>query len=370
VIADPATALAARTALRYRKPLLCVFAFVGMILMLPILAVIAAVGSAVQSDTAYPLSPTATVDIPAGYLVLYQQIGTKAGVDWAVLAAIGKIECNHGRDQSPGCRPYTANGAGAVGPMQFLPPTWAAGHTIGETRITIPPATNGEGYAADGDGDGVADIWDPADAIASAARMLIANGAPTDYRRALFTYNHASWYVDQVLQQAADYRRALSADVSSATPVTAWAQGYLGTPYVWGGNHGASPASMLASGQPALATGRDGRRGFFDCSSLAAWAYAKGAGIYIGDDTKQQWAYAASARGARRGTTPPAGGLQPGDLVFFDGFDHVGIYLGDDLFIQAPHTGANVNIAHLSARAGFAGWVRYDQLATTRPASA
>ena len=118
---------------------------------------------------------------------------------------------------------------------------------------------------------------------------------------------------------------------------------------------------MLGDAQPAIGTGRDGRRGYFDCSSLAAWAYAKGAGIYIGDTTTQQWAYGATAPGAHRGTTAPLGGFQPGDLVFFDAFDHVGIYLGDDQFVQAPHTGADVDIRRFSTRTGFAGWVRYDQ---------
>jgi cell wall-associated NlpC family hydrolase len=246
--------------------------------------------------------------------------------------------------------------------MQFLPPTWAVGRHIGETRVTVAPAKDGAGYATDGDDDGVADIWDPADAIASAARLLFANGAPTDYRAALYAYNPTSWYVDHVLQQAADYRAAPTATPASTTPVTAWAQSWLGTPYVWGGNHGLGSEAMLGDAQPSLSTGRDGRAGYFDCSSLAAWAYAKGAGIYIGDDTTQQWAHGATAPGAHRDTTPPIDGFKPGDLIFFDHFDHVGIYLGNDLYIQAPHTGADVDTARLSTRTGFAGWIRYDQL--------
>ena len=329
---------------------------------------IAAVGGLAENQAAgTPASPAATIDIPPAYLALYQRIGAKAGVDWAILAAIGKVECDHGRNTQPGCRPYTANCAGAVGPMQFLPPTWKTSQPIGATHVTVAPAKAGEGYATDGDGDGVADIWDPADAIASAARLLLANGAPTDYRRAIFAYNHASWYVDRVLKIAADYRGAPATTPASTTPVTAWAESWLGTPYVWGGNHGIRAAAMLGDAQPVVGTGRDGRRGYFDCSSLAAWAYAKGAGIYIGDTTDQQWAYAAIAPGAHRGTTPPIGGFRPGDLVFFDAFDHVGIYLGDDQFVQAPHTGADVNVQRLSIRSGFSGWVRYDQTTLAPP---
>ncbi len=60
-------------------------------------------------------------DIPADYLVLYEQAGARFGLDWPVLAAVGKVETNHGRNAS-GCAP---NSAGARGPMQFLPATFA-----------------------------------------------------------------------------------------------------------------------------------------------------------------------------------------------------------------------------------------------------
>ncbi|MGH3094302.1 MAG: lytic transglycosylase domain-containing protein, partial [Gaiellaceae bacterium] len=112
-----------------------------------------------------------------------------------------------------GCNPPgTVNGAGATGPMQFLGATWRRG-TPPMTVPSVGPATRTtvDGYAADGDGDGLADVWNPADAIAGAARLLRANGAPGDYRRAVFAYNHAGWYVGEVFELAASYRGALSA---------------------------------------------------------------------------------------------------------------------------------------------------------------
>ena len=87
------------------------------------------------------------------------------GCDWAVLAGIGKVECDHGRDPDPSCTAEGAvNSAGAGGPMQFLASTWAR-------------------YGVDGDGDGRVDRWDPADAIYAAANYLRASGAPGDYQR-------------------------------------------------------------------------------------------------------------------------------------------------------------------------------------------
>ena len=91
---------------------------------------------------------------------------------------------------------------------------------------------------------------------------------------------------------------------------------YLGVPYVWGG---ASP-------------------GGFDCSGLVMYVYAQ-LGVSLPHYTVSQWT----------ATTPvPASALAPGDLLFFDGLSHVGIYIGSGQFIHAPHTGTVVQIASLS----------------------
>ncbi len=121
--------------------------------------------------------------IPADFVVLYRGAATTCpGLDWHVLAAIGQVESHHGRSNGP-------SSGGAEGPMQFLPSTFAA-------------------YAVDGNHDGTTDIWNPADAIYSAAHYLCANGAgsPTRLYGAIFRYNHADWYVRMVLNIAAQLR--------------------------------------------------------------------------------------------------------------------------------------------------------------------
>src|SRR5438552_3924599 len=88
-------------------------------------------GLAVTGSASAPSSAASSVaiaDIPSGYLALYQRAAGLYGVDWTILAAIGKIECDHGRSRAPGCTPPgTLNGAGATGPMQFLGSTWRRG---------------------------------------------------------------------------------------------------------------------------------------------------------------------------------------------------------------------------------------------------
>src|SRR5712692_9411163 len=100
------------------------------------------------------------------------------GIDWASLAAIGKIECDHGRSQAPGCNPPgTVNSTGATGPMQFLGSSWRSGTPPTTVPSVGPPtASTSAGYATDGDGDGLADVGNPADATAGGARLLRANG--------------------------------------------------------------------------------------------------------------------------------------------------------------------------------------------------
>lgn len=113
----------------------------------------------------------ATSDIPAPYLTLYQQWAARFHVDWTVLAGVGKIETDHGRSSLPGVR-SGANTSGAAGPMQFEPPTFRS-------------------FAVDGDADGTRDLYDPADAIATAAHYLQSLGAdqPDRVRAALCHYN-------------------------------------------------------------------------------------------------------------------------------------------------------------------------------------
>ena len=109
-------------------------------------------------------------------VALWQGAGSAYGIPWEVLASINKVESNFGRNMGP-------SSAGAVGWMQFMPSTW-------------------ERWGLDANGDGVADPWNPEDAIYAAARYLSAAGGAQDISRGVFAYNHAQWYVDEVLQLA------------------------------------------------------------------------------------------------------------------------------------------------------------------------
>jgi hypothetical protein len=143
--------------------------------------------AAVASSAEQP-SALARREIPAEYLRLYLAAGERYGLDWAILAGVGRVECDHGQDSDPACtQEGDVNSAGAGGPMQFLASTWAR-------------------YGVDAGGNGGADRWNPADAIYGAANYLRASGAPGDYRKALFAYNHAQWYVQEVLGWARRYR--------------------------------------------------------------------------------------------------------------------------------------------------------------------
>src|SRR5437588_6634991 len=124
---------------------------------------------------------------------LWQQAGTAYGVRWQVLAAINKIESNFGQNMGP-------SSAGAIGWMQFMPDTWLR-------------------WGVDGNGDGVADPWNATDAVYAAARYLAASGGGTDIARAVFSYNHANWYVNEVLQLANMYGQGGPTDTGSLQQV-------------------------------------------------------------------------------------------------------------------------------------------------------
>lgn len=124
-------------------------------------------------------SGAARVEIPPHYLRLYREAGAGYGLPWSVLAAIGKVESDHGRSQLPGVH-AGSNAAGACGPMQ-----------IG----CVTGSKAGNSWATYGRGS----PYDPGDAIPAAARYLIGHGAHRDLRAAIYGYNHAGWYVERVL---------------------------------------------------------------------------------------------------------------------------------------------------------------------------
>jgi murein DD-endopeptidase MepM/ murein hydrolase activator NlpD len=110
---------------------------------------------------------------------LWQKAGATYGIPWQVLGAINKVESNFGQNMGP-------SSAGAIGWMQFMPSTW-------------------QRWGMDANGDGVSDPWNPEDAIFAAARYLAAAGGRTDISRGIFAYNHAQWYVDEILGLARLY---------------------------------------------------------------------------------------------------------------------------------------------------------------------
>ena len=127
-------------------------ATVAAVLLLIVAVIAGAVGGITGQEaaacTAQPAASSAAASIPANYLADFKAAGTRYGIPWTVLAAIGQVESGFGANDGP-------SSAGALGPMQFEPSTWAL---------------YGEG----------GNIMDPADAIPAAARLLVANGAPAN----------------------------------------------------------------------------------------------------------------------------------------------------------------------------------------------
>ena len=274
----------------------------------PVTAVFAVFSSGLPVPKEVTATATALTTIPAGYLRLYQRAANLCpGLSWTVLAGVGEVESDHGR------APTLVSSAGAQGPLQFEPATWA-------------------GYGVDGDGDGRADPFDPADAIPAAARYLCALHVTDDVTGALVAYNCgnlggicrtvSAGYAAQVLTWARRYGTTVTGISDAAAVATRAAMSQLGTPYLWGGE---SP-------------------GGFDCSGLVQWAYAH-AGVALPRVAQDQY---------DAGPAVTAGdALLPGDLVFFGAgpadVEHVGIYLGDGRLVDAPHTGAEVRVDVLAS---------------------
>ncbi len=143
-----------------------------------------------------PVAVKVSGRLPGSYLSLFRQSAARycPGMSWTILAAIGQIESADGTNVGPST-------AGALGPMQFLPSTWQAWGIAGFGRRGPP------------------DIMNPYDAVPSAARMLCADGAVGGSRalyQAIFDYNHADWYVNEVLGLAAEYAKDYPSRTSRA----------------------------------------------------------------------------------------------------------------------------------------------------------
>jgi len=133
-----------------------------------------------------PVEPHAPAGVPANWIDLFKASAATycPGLSWTVLAAIAQIESGDGANMGP-------SSAGAEGPMQFLPSTWATWGTVGFGQTGAP------------------NIWNAYDAVPSAARLLCASdgGNPATLAGAIFAYNHATWYVNEVLALASEYAR-------------------------------------------------------------------------------------------------------------------------------------------------------------------
>lgn len=306
----------------------------GAMVAVPVLALVATVGGG-SSLLGLPVSDTSAASPKGAGAVLasdrrmpekFRSLISKWGNECAalsprILAAQLYQESGFRTDRG------TVSSANAMGIAQFIPSTWAK-------------------YGVDGNGDGKRDIWDPEDAIPSAAKydcvvahdtqnvpgdetrnMLAGYNAGSDAVRrygGIPPYKETQDYVRIITSTAASFEMSANSS-SAAEKVIAFASSKIGTPYVWGGNGGAD--------------------GGFDCSGLTKAAFAA-AGITLPRIANDQY-----------DATPKVSDPQKGDLVFFSqkkraagyqfnsrDIDHVGIYLGDGKFLDAPHTGANVRI--------------------------
>ena len=229
---------------------------------------------------------TAPASIPAPIKSLYVAAGKKYQLPWTLLAGIGMEETAHGRTNA-------TSTAGAQGLMQFMPATFAA-------------------YGVDGNGDGRTSITNDADSIFTAANYLTKSGVTkgeTGVRAALFAYNHATWYVNDVLHYAHAYGGVLGdptscigAEANPSSPplptdqvaaVLTWAGQQAGKPYVYGAN---GPHT-------------------WDCSSFTQAAYRR-AGLNLPRTAGAQRDWLAAGHGTR---IPPER-ERPGDLIFWDSY--------------------------------------------------
>ena len=256
--------------------------------------------------------------IPAEIELLYRDAAAKFGVPWTLLAGVGMEETAHGRNTA-------TSTAGAQGLMQFMPATFAA-------------------YGVDGDADGAVDIHNPADSVHSAANYLVASGVlngPDGVKQALYAYNHADWYVGDVLYYAHAYGggqvlgSTINCPPGAGDPnLPPLADERIAQVLTWAGQQVGRPYLMGANGPDA-----------YDCSSLVQNAYAQ-IGITMPRTAQTQRDWLAAGNGYQ----VPAGDERPGDLVFTSSYlganqiGHVAIVWNPDgqQTVEAAGTGQGV----------------------------
>jgi cell wall-associated NlpC family hydrolase len=290
----------------------------GFVLLVAVLAAGAGAGvaSLIGGGDSAP-SGAATAQIPATMLSLYEAAAaTCPGLPWTVLGAIGTIESGNGTSDRPGVH-SGANPAGAEGPMQFEPATFA------EYDEPVPPG-----------GVSPPSPYDSTDAVYAAARDLCANGAANgaDLSAAVLAYDHSDTYVSEVLDLAESYNQTQVQTIAAVTApgiAVDWALAQVGTPYVWGGE------------SPGIG---------FDCSGLVQAAY-KVAGINMPRVAQDQY-----DQTTKVASEDP---LEPGDLLFFgagpNDVTHVAIYVGSEQMVDAPHAGTDVRVESYEERTDFVG---------------
>jgi hypothetical protein len=222
------------------------------LIAVPVVALLTLIGGAIFIALAFSAAggcgatagaPGNVKGVPSNLIPIYQKAAARYGLGPegpAILAAVNWEETGFGTNLG-------VSSAEAEGWMQFIPSSW-------------------EAFGVDGDGDGVKDPYDPWDAIFAAARLLRFSGAPGNWHDAIYSYNHAEWYVEDVL--AAAEKWAVIGSIETGASCESAAQNKRvarmiaeadrlsamrpDTEYVWGGSHGLSPTP---------------RNGPFDCSS-------------------------------------------------------------------------------------------------------
>ncbi|MET9915080.1 bifunctional lytic transglycosylase/C40 family peptidase [Streptomyces sp. NPDC006476] len=306
------------------------------------------VAALVQGAGDDPVGTALSLSVPSQYKSLIEDAGhTCSEVTPNLLAAL--------LTQESGFNPKARSQVGAEGIAQFMPSTW-------------------ESQGIDGNGDGKRDVWDPADAVPSAAaylcgiakhvrdvpgnpqsNMLAAYNAGTGAVRkygGVPPYKETRNYVQSIQALADQPSGGETATTTQAETAIDAAKAMIGQPYSWGGGNAQGPSrGTCCSPNGRSGTGISG----FDCSGLTLYAYAK-AGILLPRTAAEQYA-------ASEPVTP--GDVRPGDLVFYgstlSSIHHVGLYIGGGWILDAPRPGAQVRYDPMD--------VMPDLIAVARPTS-